>query len=164
MLAGKPEVAQEQAAQEAGGQGVMDRLGFVLARLGLAVNAQMQAAMTVTGLKPRHCLALMHLADSGGMSQLDLARALDVDPSVLVSILNELERRDLAVRRRSQSDRRRHVVQLTEGAKAVVAEIEDAVAGVESSIFAELSGADQAALGDLLHRLGASEAVHCTED
>lgn len=143
----------------------MDRLGFVLARVGLVINAKLQTAMTVTGLKPRHCLALLHLADSGGMSQLALAQALDVDPSVLVSILNELEHRGLAVRHRNPSDRRRHVVQLTEHAEAVVAEIEAAVAGVEHTMLAELSKADRAALGDLLRRLGvAHDAVECAED
>lgn len=143
----------------------MDRLGFALARLGLAVNGQLQAAMTVTGLKPRHCLALMHLADSGGMSQLALARAMDVDPSVLVSILNELERRDLALRRREPSDRRRHTVQLTEHAKTVVTEIEQAIEGVEHTLFAELSEADLATLSDLLDRLGvAQDTVECNEE
>jgi DNA-binding MarR family transcriptional regulator len=143
----------------------MDRLGFVLARAGLVVNARMQAAMTATGLKPRHCLALLHLADSGGMSQLALAHALEVDPSVLVSILNDLERREFVTRQRDPSDRRRHVVRLTEQAEAVVAEIEAAVASVEHSVFAELSKADQRALGILLRRLGAArDALECVED
>jgi DNA-binding MarR family transcriptional regulator len=160
VLAGK-----SQTRQAAEGSDVMDRLGFVLARVGLAVNAKLQAAMTVTGLKPRHCLALLHLAGSDGVSQLALAHALDVDPSVLVSILNDLEHRGLAVRHRNPSDRRRHVVRLTEHAEAVVDEIEAAVAGVERTVLAELNKADQAALGDLLRRLGvANDAVDCVED
>ena len=145
--------------------GVMDRLGFVLARHGLAVNGQMQAAMAVTGLKPRQCLALMHLADADGMSQPALAKALDVDPSVLVSILNELDRHGLAIRRREQSDRRRHAVELTGRGREVVVEIERAVAGVERDLFADLGQADRARLSELLGRLGtAHDAVDCVED
>ncbi|TCO50685.1 MarR family protein [Actinocrispum wychmicini] len=96
------------------------------------------------------------------MSQLDLARVLGVDPSVLVSILNELEDRDLATRRREPADRRRHVVELTEGGRA---EIDQVVGGFERDLFAALDEADQAQLEDLLRKVAAThDSGDCTED
>src|SRR4051794_18729233 len=100
------------------GEGLMERLGFRLARLGLTVNVQVNTALTANGLGVRHNLVLMHLVD-GPMAQLALTETLGVDPSVLVSILNCLEAEGLAVRRRDPADRRRHIVELTErGAEA----------------------------------------------
>ncbi|RJL32190.1 MarR family winged helix-turn-helix transcriptional regulator [Bailinhaonella thermotolerans] len=144
--------------------GAMGCLGFTLARLGLAVNARMQAAMSVTGLKPRQCLALLHLSESGAMSQLSLAKALQVDPSVLVSILNELERRELARRRREPSDRRRHIVELTERGREVVSVVERSVSEVERELFAGLSPAERVLLTDMLSRIAPDDPVDCEED
>ncbi|ONI84067.1 hypothetical protein ALI144C_15265 [Actinosynnema sp. ALI-1.44] len=142
-----------------------ERPCFRLARVGLAVNARLRSAMTVTGLKPRQCLTLMVLAEDGRMSQLALAQALEVDPSVLVSILNELEQRDLATRQREPSDRRRHVVVLTEHGREVVGRIKAAVDEVERAVFADFDPAELARLDDLLRRLAAPhDSADCAED
>ncbi|GAA3883005.1 MarR family winged helix-turn-helix transcriptional regulator [Saccharothrix violaceirubra] len=140
-----------------------DRLGFTLARLGLSVSARLHTAMAVTGLKPRQCLAVMRLAE-GPLNQLDLARELDVDPSVLVAVLNDLENRDLATRRRAPEDRRRHIVEITERGRAVVADLHHAIDTVEHDLFADLAPADLTRLAGLLDRLGKTEDAPCSED
>jgi MarR family transcriptional regulator, lower aerobic nicotinate degradation pathway regulator len=71
--------------------------------------------MTPGGLRPRHLIALRLLSEQGPQSQQGLADALSLDPGNVVGLLNELEERELVVRRRDRSDRRRHIVELSPG-------------------------------------------------
>jgi DNA-binding MarR family transcriptional regulator len=130
-----------------------ERLGFLLARHGQIVNARMRVALGVTGLTPRHGYALTQLAENGPMSQQALIEALAVDPSILVAILNDLEREGLAERRRDPADRRRHIVEMSRQGAAALRKIERAAAGVEEDMFADLDQAERAQLRDLLSRL-----------
>lgn len=71
------------------------RLGLLLAWHGSVTQARMKKALSTAGLTPRHAMTLMHLED-GPISQRALAERLEVDPSVLVGILNDLEGDGLA--------------------------------------------------------------------
>ena len=64
-----------------------------------------EGVMAPGGLRPRHLVALKLLSE-GPQSQQGLADALSLDPSNVVGLLNELEERDLVVRRRDPLDRR----------------------------------------------------------
>lgn len=142
-----------------------ERLGFLLARHGQIANTRMRIALATTGLGPRHCYALTQLADNGSMSQQALLEALAVDPSILVAILNDLEREGLAERRRDPADRRRHIVEMSRKGAAVVRRIDRAAAGVEDDMFANLDDDERAQLHGLLARLRVSDAASaCTED
>jgi MarR family len=72
------------------------------------------------GLRPRHLVALKLLSEQRSQSQQGLADALSLDPSNVVGLLNELEERDLVVRRRDPLDRRRHIVELSTPPPAVL--------------------------------------------
>jgi DNA-binding MarR family transcriptional regulator len=131
----------------------VDRLGFLLARHGAITNVRMRAALSSTGLSPRHGMTLMHLADFGPLGQQALIEALGVDPSVIVGLLNDLEREGLARRDRDPGDRRRHIVQITEAGRQALGAVDDALAVVESELFADLSPAEVAQLHSLLGRV-----------
>src|SRR5580693_6768969 len=81
-----------------------------LARVG---RRAAEASMAPGGLRPRHLIALKLLSEHGPASQQGLAEALSLDPSNVVGLLNELEERELIVRRRDPADRRRHIVELS---------------------------------------------------
>jgi DNA-binding MarR family transcriptional regulator len=74
---------------------------------------RLRAAHTAHNLKPRqfHLLGLLH--DHGPMGQRELGQTMDVDPSILVTLLNPLEADGFVSRERDPADRRRHVVTLT---------------------------------------------------
>jgi DNA-binding MarR family transcriptional regulator len=127
-------------------------LAFRLAEVGATVGEQVDRALRTTGLGVRHNLALMQLS-GGATSQHALSGALGVDPSVLVSILNCLEDAGLAIRRRDPSDRRRHIVEITERGAEVVGTIERALGGVEAKLFADLDPAETGRLRELLARV-----------
>ena len=134
----------------------MERLGFLLARHGAITNVRIREALSLTGLSTRHGMTLMHLASDGPLSQQALIEALGVDPSVIVGLLNDLERDGLARRDRDPGDRRRHIVQITDAGRQAVGTVEQALNTVESELFADLSPAEVAQLHAMLARIRTS--------
>jgi DNA-binding MarR family transcriptional regulator len=66
------------------------------------------------GMRAPHVAVLACLAEFGASSQKDISERLRIDASDLVSLLDELEQRELASRTRDLRDRRRYVVRITE--------------------------------------------------
>jgi DNA-binding MarR family transcriptional regulator len=130
-----------------------ERLGLLLARHGQFVSIQIRKAMASTGLTPRHRQVLVDLSERGPTSQQALLETLAVDPSVLVSILNDLERQGLAERRRDPADRRRHIVEMSSKGCDVLRRIENAVSRAEAELFADLDLADRGRLHELLTKV-----------
>src|SRR3954452_9980977 len=89
------------------------RPGLLLALLGQEAMRRLRAAHTAQNLKPRQFQILGLLHDHGGLAQGELMRQMDVDPSILVTLLNPLEADGLVARERDPGDRRRHLVTLT---------------------------------------------------
>ncbi|MEX0169832.1 MarR family transcriptional regulator [Streptomyces sp. LMG1-1-1.1] len=136
-----------------------DRLGFLLSFRGELTGARIRAALGVAGLHPRNAMTLMQLAP-GATSQRELALAMEVDPSQLVSILNELETAGLAERRRDPADRRRHIVEITSAGTEALERIDQAVSDAERELFGDLTEAEQTLLRGLLDRVVVDPADH----
>ncbi|WP_406862191.1 MarR family transcriptional regulator [Streptomyces sp. HUAS MG47] len=136
-----------------------DRLGFLLSYRGELTAARIRAALAVAGLHPRNAMTLMRLAP-GAMSQRDLATALEVDPSQLVAILNDLEGSGLCERRRDPADRRRHIVEITGAGTAALDQVDAAVSEAERELFANLTTDEQDVLRGLLDRVVVDRGNH----
>lgn len=130
-----------------------ESLGLLLARQGRFVGGKIVQAMAATGLTPRHRAVLAELSRRGPTSQQDLIGSLSVDPNVLVSVLNDLERRNLAERRRDPTDRRRHVVEMSVQGSEVLCRIETAISQAEAWLFADLDADDGERLRALLGKV-----------
>ncbi|MCX5125669.1 MarR family winged helix-turn-helix transcriptional regulator [Streptomyces sp. NBC_00347] len=128
------------------------RLGMLLAWHGSVTQTRMKKALSAAGLTPRHAMTLTYL-DGGPVGQRALAERLEVDPSVLVGILNDLEGDGLVERRRDPADRRRHNVAITDAGTTALAKTNAALDAVEVGLFARLSDRDQEALRGLLDRI-----------
>src|SRR5687767_13988095 len=97
-------------------------LGDALRRAKAAVYADLAGTFTRAGeaLTPGEFGLLVLVERNGGLSQMTLARALGIDRSTLVPILDRLQGRGLVVRRRSPTDGRMHALALTpNGTKAL---------------------------------------------
>lgn len=139
------------------------RLGLLLAWHGAVTQTRMKKALSTAGLTPRHAMTLMHLED-GPISQRALAERLEVDPSVLVGILNDLEGDGLAERRRDPADRRRHNVAITDAGAAALGRTNAALDAVEHGLFAGLSEGEREVLRGLLTRIDAGgDEFECQE-
>lgn len=126
---------------------------LLLAHLGRVAKRRFADALEPIGLKGPHAFALMQLRDLGPISQQDLAETLDLDPSKLVALLNELESDGLAERRRDPGDRRRHIVEISAQGRERLGDAEQAMAAFENEFFAGLAPDERHQLQGLLGRV-----------
>src|ERR687885_1758194 len=92
---------------------------LLMIKLGRITMHRFTEALEPYGIRPRHVAALIELRDHGELSQQSLCGQLHLDPTNLVAILNDLERRGYATRRRDPEDRRRHIVEVSDKGIAV---------------------------------------------
>jgi DNA-binding MarR family transcriptional regulator len=113
-------------------------LGFLLVRIGEAVDRDFVASLTGVGLKPRHLRLLVLVDRAGELNQRDLAGQLGMDPGNLVGILDSLEADGLVARPRSEGDRRHRLVSLTAGGRRLLARALRATAAIDEGILTAL--------------------------
>jgi len=138
------------------------RSGALLTHLARRIRLRAESALAPLGLRPRHLVALTVLREGGGISQQALATTLEMDGTNLVGLLNELEAAHLVERRRSPTDRRRHLVELTGTGVERLREAECALATAEDEVLGALDPAERDTLYGLLRRAVAGPAT-CTE-
>jgi DNA-binding MarR family transcriptional regulator len=128
---------------------MVESSAFLLARLGRVASRQLTDELLGTGLKPTEASILIMLRDLGPMSQQALGERLHVDPSNLVAFLNALEGEGLLVRKRDPSDRRRHIVEITQQGIKRAPGCDECVVAIEDQLLAGLSAEDR----EHLHRM-----------
>jgi len=121
-------------------------LAILVMETGAFVQEELRSVLAETGLRPRHCQLLMHLSGAGLTSQQDLLEALDLDASVLVGLLNDLEGGGFVKRLRDPADRRRHIVELSDRGGKELATMGEKIKAIEEAIFADVSVANQQVL------------------
>ncbi|MEU5692118.1 MarR family transcriptional regulator [Actinosynnema sp. NPDC020468] len=133
-----------------------DRLGAQLGgQLYLAhryARAATNRALQTHRLELRHLGVLTCLADAGPLSQRALVDRLQMDKSSMVYLIDELERRGLADRRKDERDRRSHAVHITPAGRDRLAAATTTTEEVMTDLFAPLSPAERRQLHDLLAR------------
>jgi len=107
-------------------------------------------ALEPFGIRPRHVAALIELRDRGELTQQTLCGQLHLDPTNLVAILNELEQRGYATRRRDPEDRRRHLVEVSKKGIAVIDKVSEVMDGVEDDLLDGFEPAERQQLETLL--------------
>lgn len=91
-----------------------DLLGYLLKHAYLQLTALTDAALERLGIDSKDFGTLRVLANGEPASQLQAAQRLSVDRTTMVAVLDDLERKDIVVRRPDPTDRRRNIVELTE--------------------------------------------------
>lgn len=137
---------------------------MLLMHLGRDVDARLRRQLSAYGLTPRHGYTLSHLCENGPTSQQSLLDVLDVDPSVLVAILNDLENAGLAERKRDPEDRRRHIVEMSEQGRSALTAMEGTIDTIERELLADLSAADADQLRSLLAKVRSPAGNSCAGD
>ncbi len=101
-------------------------------------------------MRMKEFVMLAHLREHNPISQQDLGEMLCIDANNLVLLLNELEARGFAFRRRDPSDRRRHLVELTDGGLGALETAERGIESVEDDVLGSLTAQERTELRALL--------------
>jgi DNA-binding MarR family transcriptional regulator len=123
---------------------------LLLIKLGRITMHRFTEALEPFGIRPRHVAALIELRDRGELTQQSLCGQLHLDPTNLVAILNELEQRGYATRRRDPEDRRRHLVEVSKKGIAVLEKVSEVMDGVEADLLRGFEPAEREQLEGLL--------------
>jgi DNA-binding MarR family transcriptional regulator len=141
-----PKVTRESAAP-----GIAQKWPMLLViKLGRITMHRFSEALEPFGIRPRHVAALIELRDRGELTQQSLCGQLHLDPTNLVAILNELEQRGYATRRRDPEDRRRHLVEISKKGIAVIEKVTEVMDVVEADLLDGLEPAERQQLEGLL--------------
>ena len=127
--------------------------GFLLGYLGEKSRRSFIAVLEPHGFHPREFGLMTVVAKRPGIAQQDLAALARIDPSSMVAVLDELERRGVVERRIDAEDRRRRAVHLTEDGKRQMEVLQRAAVEAGASFLAPLSDEERAALNALLQKL-----------
>jgi len=131
----------------------LDDASFLLARANAFSLSTGNAALAALGLRVRSYSVLALAASGRRPSQRELAELLRLDPSQVVALVDELQRRGLVVREPDPADRRANVVIATDEGTALQIEAATAVADGRERLLAGLSPAERDQLTALLRRI-----------
>ena len=130
-----------------------DDVSFLLARANAIALAAGNAALAEHGLKARSFSVLVLASGDARPSQRDLAEFLRLDPSQVVSLVDDLQSRGLVGRQPDPSDRRANVVVATDAGRTLAAAAREAARVAEERVHAQLSEEERELLTGLLRRL-----------
>src|SRR6201988_731068 len=145
--------ALDQAADLQLGE-LSELLGYSLKRAQLKVFEDFLRCVAPLQLTPAQFSVLLLLDRNPGRNQTEIANTLGILRPNFVAMLDGLESRDLCTRIRSASDRRSHMLALTDKGRAVLARAKKLVASKHEARLNELLGpANRAALVAMLTRI-----------
>jgi DNA-binding MarR family transcriptional regulator len=147
------------SGQASPARGLSGRVGFLLAQLGSHAHRRFAERLARFDLHPRHFGMLSHLAASEGQSQQALSIALGIHRSAVVALVDDLERRGLAERRRDPSDRRAYTLYLTPAGRDLLAELERVVEEHEAELLSGLDASGRSQLISLLQEVARSQGL-----
>jgi DNA-binding MarR family transcriptional regulator len=118
-------------------------LGYLLKHAQLRFSEISGAALGPLLVNGREAAVLRAIDGPHPLSQGEIARAMNVDRTTMVALIDELEDKGFLQRRQDPGDRRRNVVELTDAGRDTVARAAVASARAEEAFLAPLS-ADEA--------------------
>ena len=134
--------------------GILPELvGYHLRRAQVAVFQDFAREMASFSVTPGQFGVLQVIAANPGLSQSELAKAIGVDRSTVVAVIDRLEQQELVVRARSPTDRRTHALQLSQAGARLVEELAARVRRHEDRIAAALSPRERSRLIELLKKI-----------
>src|ERR687895_1974799 len=147
------------SSQAAPARGLIRRAGFLLVQLGTHAHRRFAERLARLDLHPRHFGMLSHLAASEGQSQQALSVALGIHRSAVVALVDDLEHRGLAERRRDPVDRRAYTLYLTPAGRDLLADVERLAEEHEAELLTALDASEGSQLISLLQRVAESQGL-----
>ncbi|HKG37315.1 MAG TPA: MarR family transcriptional regulator [Solirubrobacterales bacterium] len=131
---------------------VAEFAGQLFFRLWRASHTRVADALESIGLTPALFGVLNLLGARKGASQKELGSAMGIDPSTMVSLIDDLEREGLAKRRPHPTDRRAREVVITPKGRRLLERGRQLALEVEDEVLGGLSASERRELLKLLRR------------
>lgn len=128
-------------------------LGFHIRLAHGAVYRQFNETFGTLGLTQKQTSVLWLVGDQPGLSQIDIARRLQIDRATMMVITNSLAKRGLMERHASSADRRRQTLHLTPSGAATLSRAQVAIAEHEAWLRSRFTSQDVLQLIELLQRV-----------
>jgi DNA-binding MarR family transcriptional regulator len=119
---------------------IAENAGFLLAKAGEVATKEFRARLEELGIKPRHysVLSVLHYRSEPSTQHI-VAGCLELEPSSVVGVVDELEALGLVERQRDHVDRRRNVLVVTDRGNEVLAKARRLAEESERTVLAGLS-------------------------
>ena len=130
-----------------------DFVGYALRRAQVAATTRYLEAMQEVDLRPTQFSVLILINENPGIRQTEVCAALGLQKANFVPLLNELQRRGLAVRKAGVPDRRSSALYLTPHGEAVLKRANELHGAWEESLSSRLGPQGRAQLLELLRKL-----------
>src|SRR5581483_8632491 len=127
--------------------------GFLINRIGAEARKRFEAKLDSLGLNLRMWGVLNVLDVEGSITQHRLGQCVGIDPSSMVSTIDELEARGMVERRRHPTDRRAHALHLTDAGRETLNAGRELARGAQNDLLGPLSAAERKQLHELLLRV-----------
>jgi DNA-binding MarR family transcriptional regulator len=124
---------------------------YALSLLGREAHDRM-AAWLPEGLRLGHLAVLGALTDADARAQRDLSELLKIHPSDMVTLVDDLARRELISRATDPADRRRNLITLTSPGRKLVRQATAQSRRIHREVLSALSRSQQESVRQLLDR------------
>jgi len=132
---------------------------FLLAQLGAHAASQFAERLAVLELAPPDAGILRLLRMAAGLSQQELASKLQIHPSRLVAILDNLEKRGFVERRANPDDRRLYSLYLTKDGGEVLERIGKVAREHQDALLSVLNQEERDELANLLLKIADQQGL-----
>jgi len=140
---------------------LMTNLGWLLGHANHVLGTEIARALAPLDLGARG-FCVLSTALEREVTQKELGQEIGIDKTTLVVTLDELERKGLARRATSSTDRRARVIQVTEAGASKVAEGQAIVEAVQRDVLSVLPATERAAFLSALRRLNSDRLAEAT--
>lgn len=131
---------------------VAEFAGQLFFRLWRGSHTRVEAAFQSVGLTPALFAVLNYLGAHDGATQRAIGTAMGIDPSTMVSLVDELQRKGLASRLRHPNDRRAHAVTITAKGRRALERGRTMASQAEDEVLGSLSPGERRELLTLMRR------------
>ncbi|MFI6007747.1 MarR family winged helix-turn-helix transcriptional regulator [Streptomyces sp. NPDC051243] len=159
MTADVPNASTASRATDRPGDASPFALGLLLRRAHWRAAAVMSEALRPLGVELRHFAVLIVLVNEGPTVQRDLAAATGSDKAGIMRVVDDLERKGLAVRKAVPGDRRARSVEITPKGLELFDAAHVAAEPLAEGLVAGLEPGETEQLTDLLTRFAHSAGL-----
>jgi DNA-binding MarR family transcriptional regulator len=116
-----------------------ESLGFLMVDVTRLLRRAFKERLEGSDLTLAQARALVYISQQEGVRQVELADQLEVQPITLARLIDQLEEMKLVVRQPDPTDRRAHLIYLTDAAQPHLDAIEEVTAAIRADVTQDFS-------------------------